>query len=176
DGLRMIEIYKHQFKELPRVVARIKNRNYRFILYMDDLSFEETELEYKYLKAIIEGGLEPKPENVLIYATSNRRHLIRETWSDRYDASQDDLHRNDTEQEKLSLANRFGISIGYFRPDRDEYMKIVTGLLKRHPEIRITPKELREEAQKWQMSHGFLSGRSAEQFVNFLAGTWKKKK
>ncbi len=176
DGLRMIEIYKHQFKELPRVIAQIKNRNYRFILYMDDLSFEETELEYKYLKAIIEGGLEPKPENVLIYATSNRRHLIRETWSDRYDASQDDMHRNDTEQEKLSLANRFGISIGYFRPDRDEYMKIVTGLLKRRPEIRITPKEIREEAQKWQMNHGFLSGRSAEQFVNYLAGTWKKKK
>jgi len=86
------------------------------------------------------------------------------------------MHRNDTEQEKLSLANRFGISIGYFRPDRDEYMKIVTGLLKRRPEIRITPKEIREEAQKWQMNHGFLSGRSAEQFVNYLAGTWKKKK
>ena len=86
------------------------------------------------------------------------------------------MHRNDTEQEKLSLANRFGISIGYFRPDRDEYMKIVTGLLKRRPEIRITPKEIREEAQKWQMSHGFLSGRSAEQFVNYLAGTWKKKR
>lgn len=80
DGLRMIEIYKHQFKDISNVIAQIKNRNYKYILYMDDLSFEEFEIEYKYLKAIIEGGLETKPDNVVIYATSNRRHLIRETW------------------------------------------------------------------------------------------------
>ena len=103
DGLRMIEIYKHQFKYLSKIIAAIKNRNYRFIIYMDDLSFEEFEIEYKYLKAVIEGGLETKPDNILIYATSNRRHLIRETWSDRSDMSQDELHRSDTMQEKLSL-------------------------------------------------------------------------
>ena len=106
-GLRMIEVYKHQFKDLSSVIAQIKNRNYRFIIYMDDLSFEEFEIEYKYLKAVIEGGLETKPDNILIYATSNRRHLIRETWSDRSDMSQDELHRSDTMQEKLSLGGTF---------------------------------------------------------------------
>ena len=95
---------------------------------MDDLSFEDFEIEYKYLKAVIEGGLEPKPENVLIYATSNRRHLIRETWSDRSDMSQDELHRSDTMEEKLSLAGRFGVTIGYFKPIREEYFNIVTTL------------------------------------------------
>ena len=83
DGLRIIEVYKHQFQDLNEVIAQIKNRNYRFIIYMDDLSFEEFEIEYKYLKAVIEGGLEKKPENVLIYATSNRRHLIRENYRDK---------------------------------------------------------------------------------------------
>ncbi len=77
QGLRMIEIYKHQFRDLSSVIAQVKDRNYKFIIYMDDLSFEEFEIEYKYLKAVIEGGLEKKPDNVLIYATSNRRHLIR---------------------------------------------------------------------------------------------------
>ena len=113
DGLRMIEIYKHQFHQLSALISRVKNRNYRFVIYMDDLSFEEFEIEYKYLKAVIEGGLEIRPENILIYATSNRRHLIRETWSDRSDMSKDELHRSDTMQEKLSLVNRFGISICY---------------------------------------------------------------
>ena len=103
QGLRMIEVYKHQFKDLQRIITELKNRNYRFIIYMDDLSFEEFEIEYKYLKAVIEGGLETKPENVLIYATSNRRHIIRETWSDRNDRSDDEMHRSDTVQEKLSL-------------------------------------------------------------------------
>ena len=84
QGLRMIEIYKHQFKDLSSVIAQIKNRNYRFIIYMDDLSFEEFEIEYKYLKAIIEGGLSKKPDNVLIYATSNRRHLVKETFKDKF--------------------------------------------------------------------------------------------
>ncbi len=103
----MIEIYKHQFKDISDVIAQIKNRNYKYILYMDDLSFEEFEIEYKYLKAIIEGGLETKPDNVLIYATSNRRHLIRETWGERRQ-SVDDVHGGDSMQEKLSLASRFG--------------------------------------------------------------------
>ena len=104
QGLRMIEIYKHQFKDLSNVIAAVKNRNYKFIIYMDDLSFEEFEIEYKFLKAVIEGGVETKPDNILIYATSNRRHLIRETWSDRNDVQQDEgMHRSDTMQEKLSL-------------------------------------------------------------------------
>ncbi len=174
-GLRMIEVYKHEFKELSRIIAEIKNRNYRFIIYMDDLSFEEFEIEYKYLKAVIEGGLETKPENVLIYATSNRRHLIRETWSDRSDMSKDELHRSDTMQEKLSLAGRFGVTIGFYRPSRQEYFDIVAAIAKKFPEITLTEEELKAEANKWELSHGAISGRMAEQFVHYLAGTAGKK-
>lgn len=174
-GLRMIEVYKHEFKDLSRVIAEIKNRNYRFIIYMDDLSFEEFEIEYKYLKAVIEGGLETKPENVLIYATSNRRHLIRETWSDRSDMSQDELHRSDTMQEKLSLAARFGVSIGYFKPSQKEYFDIVMTLAKRCPEITLSPEELCAEANKWELSHGGISGRTAEQFIRYMRGTISQK-
>lgn len=170
-GLRMIEIYKHQFQDLSTVIAQVKNRNYRFIIYMDDLSFEEFEIEYKYLKAVIEGGLETKPDNVLIYATSNRRHLIRETWSDRSDMSHDDgMHRSDTMQEKLSLVNRFGISINYSKPSQKEYFTIVKELAGKYDNIKLTDEELCCEANKWEMSHGGISGRTAQQFINYLAG------
>ncbi len=171
QGLRMIEIYKHEFKELPKVIEAIKNRNYRFIIYMDDLSFEEFEIEYKYLKAVIEGGLETKPENVLIYATSNRRHLIRETWSDRSDMSEDELHRSDTVNEKISLAERFGVKIGYYNPQRKDYFNIVTALARRHPEIKLTDEELESQANKWEIRHGGMSGRTAQQFIDSLLGT-----
>lgn len=173
-GLRMIEVYKHEFKDLSRIISEIKNRNYRFIIYMDDLSFEEFEIEYKYLKAVIEGGLETKPENILIYATSNRRHLIRETWSDRSDMSQDELHRSDTMQEKLSLVARFGVTIGYYKPSQKEYFHIVTTLARKHPEITLTDEELAAEANKWEMSHGGISGRTAQQFINYLLGNVSK--
>lgn len=163
QGLRMIEVYKHEFKYLQRIIAQIKNRNYKFIIYMDDLSFEEFEIEYKYLKAVIEGGLEVKPDNVLIYATSNRRHLIRETWQDRPDNISDDMHQNDTVQEKLSLSARFGLSIGYFRPSHQEYVKIIQELAHRHPEIKMTDEELRAGAVQWEMSHSGISGRAAQQ-------------
>ena len=174
QGLRMIEIYKHQFKDLSSVIAQIKNRNYRFIIYMDDLSFEEFEIEYKYLKAVIEGGLETKPDNVLIYATSNRRHLIRETWDDRSDMSKDELHRSDTMQEKLSLVNRFGVSINYSKPTQKEYFDIVCQLAKKYPSITLTDQELCAEANKWELSHGGISGRTAQQFINYLAGKSKE--
>ena len=164
----MIEIYKHQFQYLSKIISEVRNRNYRFIIYMDDLSFEEFEIEYKYLKAVIEGGLEPRPENVLIYATSNRRHLIRETWSDRSDRSEDELHRSDTVQEKLSLADRFGVSIGFFRPSPQEYLDIVRGLAAKHPEIRMTDTELCRAANQWEIAHGGYSGRTAQQFINYL--------
>ena len=169
-GLRMIEIYKHQFKDLSNIIAQIKNRNYRFIIYMDDLSFEEFEIEYKFLKAVIEGGMETKPDNVLIYATSNRRHLIRETWSDRSDMSQDELHRSDTMQEKLSLVARFGVTINYSKPTKKEFNNIVVELAKRYPEIQLTEAELMAKANMWEMSHGGVSGRTAQQFINYLAG------
>ncbi len=170
EGLRMIEVYKHQFKDLSRIINEIKNRNYRFIIYMDDLSFEEFETDYKYLKAVIEGGLEPRPENVLIYATSNRRHLIRENWSDKQDADRNDIHHNDTVQEKLSLSARFGVSIGYFRPNQEEYFNIVEGLAKKYPEISISEEELKRQANIWEMNHGGFSGRTAQQFIDDLAG------
>lgn len=170
QGLRMIEIYKHQFKDLSNVIAQIKNRNYKFIIYMDDLSFEEFEIEYKFLKAVIEGGVETKPENILIYATSNRRHLIKETWNDRNDVEVDNgMHRSDTMEEKLSLVNRFGVTINYSKPSQKEYFNIVIELAHRQG-IDMTADELRAEANKWELSHGGISGRTAQQFVNYLDG------
>ena len=170
QGLRMIEIYKHQFKDLSNVIAAIKNRNYRFIIYMDDLSFEEFEIEYKFLKAVIEGGVETKPENILIYATSNRRHLIKENWSDRNDVEQSNgMHRSDTMEEKLSLVHRFGVTISYSKPTQKEYFNIVTQLAHRL-NIPMTDEELCAEANKWELSHGGISGRTAQQFINYIAG------
>ncbi len=170
DGLRIIEIYKHQFEDLSKVISMIKNRNYKFIIYMDDLSFEEFEIEYKYLKAVIEGGLEIKPKNVLIYATSNRRHLIRETWSDREDVRQEELHHSDTMQEKLSLVARFGVTIHFLKPDKKQFNDIVLGLAKRYPQIIMTEDELLLKANQWELSHGGMSGRCAEQFISYLLG------
>ena len=169
QGLRMIEIYKHQFKYLSRIISHVKNRNYRFIIYMDDLSFEEFEIEYKYLKAVIEGGMETRPDNVLIYATSNRRHLIRETWNDRSDMDEE-LHRSDTMQEKLSLVYRFGITINFSKPSQKEYFDIVRNLAKKYPQITLSDEELCAQANKWELSHGGISGRTAQQFINYLAG------
>lgn len=169
-GLRMIEIYKHQFQDLAQVISLIKNRNYRFVVYMDDLSFEEFEIEYKYLKAVIEGGLEIRPDNVLIYATSNRRHLIKETWTDRNDMENSNgMHRSDTMQEKLSLVNRFGVTISYSKPSQKEYFQIVKGLAEKNG-IELEDDKLFLEANKWELSHGGISGRTAQQFINYLAG------
>lgn len=172
-GLRVIEIYKHQFEDLSTVINQIKNRNYKFLIFMDDLSFEEFEIEYKYLKAVIEGGLEIKPDNVLIYATSNRRHIIRETWSDRSDMSKDELHHSDTMQEKLSLVARFGISINFSSPTQKEYFEIVKGLAKQIPDLELSEEELCAKANIWELSHGGKSGRTAQQFINYLAGQIK---
>ena len=171
QGLRMIEIYKHQFQDLSSIIAQVKNRNYRFIIYMDDLSFEDFEIEYKFLKAVIEGGMETRPDNVLIYATSNRRHLIKESWSDRDDMETDNgMHRSDTMQEKLSLVARFGVTIYYGKPSQKEYFTIVKELRKRYPSITLTDEELCAEANKWELSHGGISGRTAQQFINYMAG------
>ena len=167
-GLRIIEVYKHQFHHLNDVIAQIKNRNYKFIIYMDDLSFEEFEIEYKYLKAVIEGGLEKKPDNILIYATSNRRHLVREKFSDK-EERRDDLHASDTVQEKLSLVSRFGVSIFFCAPDKKEFQKIVKVLAERY-QIKMPEEELLLEANKWELSHGGLSGRTAQQFIDYLCG------
>ena len=169
-GLRMVEIYKHQFKDLSNVIAQIKNRNYKFIIYMDDLSFEEFGIEYKFLKAVIEGGVETKPDNILIYATSNRRHLIKENWNDRNDVEQQNgMHRSDTMEEKLSLVHRFGVTINYSKPSQKEYFHIVIELA-RKAGITMSEEELKLEANKWELSHGGISGRTAQQFIYHLAG------
>ncbi len=169
-GLRIIEIYKHQFKDLNDVIAMVKGRNYRFIIYMDDLSFEDFETEYKYLKAVIEGGLEKKPENVLIYATSNRRHLIKESFKDKKSLSDDgDIHSSDTVQEKISLSARFGVSIYFGKPDSKEFKLIVKGLADRNG-IDMPEEELLRKAGQWELNHGGLSGRCAQQFVDYLLG------
>lgn len=168
-GLRMIEVYKHQFQCLGDILEQVKDRNYKFIIYMDDLSFEEYEIEYKYLKAMIEGGLGRRPDNVLIYATSNRRHLIREKFSDKRELD-DDLHQNDTVQEKLSLVARFGVTIYYGAPDKKEFQQIVRTLASRH-HICMPEEELLLKANQWELSHGGLSGRTASQFITHLLGT-----
>ena len=151
----------------------VKNRNYRFILFIDDLSFEENEVEYKFLKAVIEGGVETKPDNILLYATSNRRNLIRETWKDRADMEhENDVHHSDTLEEKLSLSARFGVRINYSIPNRTQFQEIVLTLARRQG-VDLPEEELLQEATRWEMRHGGVSGRTAQQFINYLAGTRK---
>ncbi|MCR4587373.1 MAG: ATP-binding protein [Lachnospiraceae bacterium] len=169
QGLRIIELYRYQFKDLNDIIAQIKNRHYRFIIYMDDLSFEDFETDYKYLKAFIEGGLEKRPGNVLIYATSNRRHLIRENYSDKLDGELD-MHTSDTMQEKLSLASRFGMAIYYGEPTPKEFRSIVLALAKKH-NVQMPEDELLAAANKWQVSHAGFSGRVAQQFIDYVLGT-----
>ncbi len=174
EGLRMIEIYRHQFKDINDVIAQIKNRNYKFILYMDDLSFEDEETEYKYLKAVIEGGLEKKPDNVLIYASSNRRHLVHENFGDKMDIRKDDdLHASDTVQEKLSLSARFGVKIYFGRPNKREFDEIVRSIAGRCG-LQMDEKELLAEANKWELRNGGMSGRVAEQFIDYCLGSVKE--
>ena len=169
--LKIIEIYKHQFKFLPDLIARIKGRNYKFIIFIDDLSFEESETEYKFLKAAIEGGLEVRPNNILIYATSNRRHNVREVWRDRDDMEHSgDVHRSDTLEEKLSLASRFGVAINYSSPSRNEYHEIIKNLAKKSLGNYKDINELLKGADAWEIRHGGKSGRAARQYIDYLAG------
>jgi predicted AAA+ superfamily ATPase len=154
-------------EEISKIINKLKNRPYYYIIYMDDLSFEEDEIEYKYLKSIIEGGIEPKPNNVAIYATSNRRHLIKETMADNGGVF-DDLHRNETQAEKLSLAYRFGLQIYYSSLSPQEFKKMVEELAYRN-DIKMPLDEIIKEASKWELTYGSLSGRCAQQFISYLA-------
>ena len=173
-GLRLIEVSKPDRVRLPQILSEIKKRNYRFILFLDDLSFEEDESDYKELKAMLEGALETRSDKVLIYATSNRRHLIRETWGDRSDMEYyEDVHRSDTMEEKLSLAGRFGVTIYYPKPGPAEYLEIVRSLADRRG-IGLKGKELEDAARKWELRHGGMSGRTASQLVTWLGGTEKE--
>ena len=167
-GLRMIEVYKHQINDLSTILDAIKRRNYKFILFMDDLSFEPSEVEYKFLKAFIEGGIEKRPDNVLIYATSNRRHLMKETWGDRADKD-DDVHESETMQEKMSLVDRFGILVRYISPEQKEYLRIARALAEEYG-VDASGEGFELGAIRWELKHGGFSGRSARQYVEFLAG------
>lgn len=167
-GLRIIEVYKHQMEEISKIIHTLESRPYFYIIYMDDLSFEDDEVEYKYLKSVIEGGIEPKPNNVLIYATSNRRHLIKENFSDN-----EDKHRRETEAEKLSLAYRFGLQIFYSSLSPDEFKKMVKELALRN-DITVDDEILFKEANVWEMSYGSLSGRCATQFISYMVNKYNK--
>jgi predicted AAA+ superfamily ATPase len=164
-GLRLVELAKEDLKELPMVLEALRDRGLRLILFVDDLSFEEHEIEYKSLKALLEGSVEEPPENVRLYATSNRRNLIRERFSERDET--DDVHARDTMQEKLSLAARFGLRLTFPAPDQKRYLEIVAGLV-RERGIKIPEGELRERAILWDRWHAGRSGRTARQFVDEL--------
>ena len=169
-GLRLVQITKPQLKNLPEIMEALRKfASKRFIIFLDDLSFEEDESEYKYLKSSIEGGVESRPENVLIYATSNRRHLIRETWRDRMD-SQEDLYRDDSMNETISLSDRFGLIIHYYAPTQAEYLEIIRHMLKKK-NIALDEETLRLEGLRWEMSHSGRNGRTAQQFVNYYLGS-----
>ncbi len=169
-GLRIIEVYKHQFRDILDITEKLRKRNYKFILFIDDLSFEENESEYKYLKAVIEGGIEMRPDNILIYATSNRRHIVREIWKDRDDMEHNgDIHRSDTVEEKLSLASRFGIALNYSSPMRQMYHEIVRTLARKSG-LYVPDDELISGADRWEIRHGGMTGRAARQYVDYLLG------
>nr|MCR5335961.1 ATP-binding protein [Synergistes sp.] len=154
--------------DLETILDAVKRRNYKFVLFMDDLSFEPSEVEYKFLKAFIEGGLEKRPDNVLIYATSNRRHIIKETWGDRADKD-DDMHESETMQEKMSLVDRFGILVRYMSPEQKEYLHIARTLAEEYG-VEADSEEFELGAIRWELKHGGFSGRSAKQYVEYLAG------
>jgi len=169
QGLRLVQITKPQLKSLPDLMETLRQfMSKRFIIFLDDLSFEESEAEYKHLKSAIEGGVESRPENVLIYATSNRRHLIRETWRDRSD-EQEELYRDDSTNETISLSDRFGLIIHYYAPTQAEYLEIIRSMLKRRG-IELDAETLRIEGLRWEMSHSGRNGRTAQQFVNNYLG------
>ena len=166
EGLRLLEITKEQIALLPDILKLLRPRGRYFIIFIDDLSFDEGEIQYKYMKSLLEGGAEGKPDNVLFYATSNRRHLIQEKWSDRATGSDDaEIHTADTLNEKLSLADRFGITITYPKPTPKEYINIVSGIAKRRG-LDIDENTLKQEALKWELNQKGMSGRTAKQFIN----------
>jgi uncharacterized protein len=166
EGLRLVEVTKEDLSELPRVLEVLRGRGPRFVLFVDDLSFEEHEVEYKALKALLEGSVEAPPENVRLYATSNRRYLIRENFSDRGEPG-DDVHARDTMQEKLSLAARFGLRLTFPSPDQARYLQIVAGLAGERG-LEVSAEDLRERALLWDRWHAGRSGRTARQFVDEL--------
>ncbi len=163
QGLRLVEIAKSDLPDFPLIYRILADEPAKFILFIDDLSFDDNELDYKTLKTMLEGGISTRPSNVLIYATSNRRHLIKETYADR----QTDVHSQDGQEEKLSLADRFGITVTFLSPDQVGYLQIVEALaIQNH--LQINHEELCQQALRWEMWHNGRSGRTARQFIDHL--------
>jgi len=173
-GLRVVEVFKDQPYTFPKLIRILRDVPLKFIIFVDDLSFEDIEENYTKLKAILEGSLEAMPQNVVIYATSNRRHLVKERFSDRSNFSDDEVHVKDTLEEKLSLADRFGIMITYPPPTQQEYLAIVDEIAKKRG-IEITEK-LHRLALQWEMNYNGRSARTAKQFVDWYEAQVKMEK
>lgn len=164
EGLRLIEVDKEQLSDFTRIIRLLKNKKQKFIIFVDDLVFSEDEASYSALKTILEGRIESRPSNILIYATTNRRHLIKEKFSDR-----DDVHYKDTQEEQLSLADRFGITISFFTPNQKEFLSIVDGIVEAKG-LEVDNEYLHSEALKWEKWNNGRSPRSARQFIDWLEG------
>lgn len=168
-GLRLVQMERTQLDHLPRLLSLLgQEKHYRFVLFLDDLSFDEGEQEYKILKSAIDGSVTSQPENVLLYVTSNRRHLIKETWKDRKDDA-DDVYRDDHTNESISLSDRFGLILHYGKLSQEEYLDIIAHELSKKG-IALSREELRVEAVRWEMEHSGRNGRIAHQFVTWYAG------
>ncbi len=159
--LRLIEVEKNRLTDLPRLIRQLRGRRYKFILFIDDLTFDQDDRNYSVLKSLLEGGLEKRPDNVAIYATSNRRHLIRQTFSDR---AGDDIDRTETIQERTSLAERFGVRVPYLAMNKQEFLKLVEELAALGG-VCMERDALRAEAIKWETSHPGRTPRTAQQFI-----------
>jgi predicted AAA+ superfamily ATPase len=169
QGLRIVELGRADLDQVAAVMRAVRSKAQRFILFIDDLSFEEFEVSYKTFKAVLEGSLERRPSNLLVYATSNRQHLIRQRWSDREPAASDEVHPGDTLQERTSLADRFGITVLFTTPDQEQFLFIVQSLAAQK-NLPVEPEELRRQAIQWTLWHHSRNGRTARQFVDDLAG------
>jgi predicted AAA+ superfamily ATPase len=170
-GLRLVEVHPDQLNEYQRILPVLRGRPEKFVLFVDDLSFEESETAYKGLKALLEGSVEAKPANVILIATSNRRHLVREFFTDRAGGLQQDgeIHGADTVEEKLSLSDRFGLVISFYSPDQDTFLRMVENWAKVEG-IKMASGELRARAIQWEKANNVRSGRTARQFINDLMG------
>lgn len=171
EGLRLIEVPKKHLDQIPVITAKLSGRGLKFILFIDDLTFENNEEKFTALKAVLEGGLEYRPSNILLYATSNRRHLVKESFADRKglhsDNPDEEIRARDSMQEKLSLADRFGITIVFSSPLKKEYLQIVRKMAEEE-KLQIDPALLEQKAMQWEMSYNGMSPRTARQFINWI--------
>jgi predicted AAA+ superfamily ATPase len=165
--LKLIEIHREDIETLPALMALTRASKYRFILFCDDLSFDTDDTSYKSLKAVLEGGIEGRPDNVIFYATSNRRHLLSRDMMENERSTA--INPGETVEEKVSLSDRFGLWLGFHRCSQDEYLAMVDGYVA-HYKIPVDADALRHEALEWATTRGSRSGRVAWQFVQDLAG------